>query len=365
MKFNIFILIVTGFITVAFQTQAQSKEYKPWVPNSQASEEELLDWIQVSSFKYFWEYAEPHSGLARERFHPDGVYPLNDSHIVTTGGTGFGVMAIITAIERGYITRKEGMARFGMIVDFLEEADRFHGIWPHWLNGETGKVKPFSKKDNGGDLVESSFLMQGLLCVRQYCNKNDPTEKLIASKIDKLWREMEWNWHTDNSDVLYWHWSPNYGFEMKFPLGGYNETLITHIMAASSPTYSTDAKVYHHGWARDGAIKANDTFYGLDRVLDHYDTDNSPVGPLFWANYSYLGLDPRKLKDQYGNYWDLNKNHALIHYRHCIKNPHEYKGYGKDCWGLTSSYSPKNGTIGYATHSPGSRQRCYITNRSH
>ncbi|MDA0346892.1 MAG: beta-glucosidase [Verrucomicrobia bacterium] len=316
------------------------------------SDEELLDFVQSQSFKYFWDYAEPSSGLARERYHPDGDYPLSDSNIVTTGGTGFGVMAILVGIERGYIGRAEGIARLTRIVDFLEKADQFHGVWPHWLNGETGKTKPFSKKDDGGDLVESSFLIQGLLCVRQYCDQKVPKERRLAEQINALWQEMEWDWYTQKSENLYWHWSPNYGFEMDFALRGYNETLITHVLAASSPTHGTQAEVYHHCWARDGAVEAEDTYYGLDRVLDHYDTDDSPVGPLFWAHYSYLGLDPRNLEDAYGNYWDLNRNHALTHYRHCVENPNGYGGYGEDCWGLTSSYSPKNGTIGYASHRP-------------
>lgn len=317
-----------------------------------ASDEQLLDSVQAQTFRYFWEYAEPNSGLARERFHPDGNYPQNDAHIVTTGGSGFGVMGILVGIKREFITRQQGIERLTKIVGFLEKADRFHGVWPHWLNGETGKVKPFSEKDNGGDLVESSFLMQGLLCVRQFCDQNKTEEAALAEKINALWQDMDWSWYTNNTNNLYWHWSPEFDFEMNFALQGYNETLITHVLAASSPTYPTDPAVYHECWARNGGIKAGDSYLGYHRVLDHYPSDDSPVGPLFWAHYAYLGLDPRNLEDEYGNYWVLNQNHALIHYKHCVDNPNNFKGYGPDCWGLTSSYSPKNGTIGYASHRP-------------
>lgn len=319
---------------------------------STATDEELMDEVQSQTFKYFWDFAEPNSGLARERYHPNGVYPLDDSHIITTGGTGFGVMALLVGIERSFITREEGMQRLSQIVEFLESADRFHGVWPHWLNGETGRVKPFSPNDDGGDLVESSFLMQGLLCVRQYCDPENPFEKKLAAKIDSLWREMDWNWYTNGTDNLYWHWSPNYGFEKNFALHGYNETLITHVLAASSPTHAADPTVYHNCWARNGEIKADDTFYGLDRVLDHYHDNDSPVGPLFWAAYSYMGLDPRNLEDAYGNYWELNRNQALMHYRYCLRNPNGFGGYGESCWGMTSSYSPKKDHIGYASHRP-------------
>ncbi len=319
------------------------------------SDDQLLDTVQYHTFKYFWDYAEPNSGLARERFIPSGNYPMNDSHIVTSGGTGFGVMAILVGIERGFVSREKGIARLIKIVDFLEKADRFHGIWPHWINGETGEVKRFSKKDDGGDLVESAFLMQGLLCVRQYCEAGNAAEKALADKINTLWEEMEWNWHTQGGqDSLYWHWSPNYGWEMNFPLAGYNECLITYVLGAASPTHPIDVGPYHQCWARGGAIVANDQYYGYDRVLDYYANGDAPVGPLFWAHYSYLGLNPNGLKDQYADYWKLNRNQTLMHYQHAIENPNNFKGYGPNCWGLTASYTRnEDGGVGYTAHRPG------------
>ncbi|MBL7845049.1 MAG: beta-glucosidase [Cyclobacteriaceae bacterium] len=316
--------------------------------SSAISEDSLLTKVQYQTFQYFWDNAEPTSGLAPERTHMDGVYPQNDKHVVTTGGSGFGLMAILVGIERGFITRQQGFERFSHIVHYLDTADRFHGAWPHWLNGETGKVQPFSPKDDGGDLVESAFLIQGLLTVREYFKNGSEEEKALAAKIDKLWREVEWSWYTNGKDVLYWHWSPNHNWEMNFPVGGYNECLIMYVLAAASPTYPIIPEVYHKGWARSGAIKTDRTFYNLETVLDHYEHSDDPVGPLFWAHYSYLGLDPRNLKDQYGGYWKLNQNHALIHYRYCVDNPKGYEGYGENCWGLTSSYSIQ----GYAGHQP-------------
>lgn len=312
------------------------------------SEDSLLTLVQYQTFRYFWDNAEPVSGLARERTHLDNDYPMQDQNVVTTGGSGFGLMAILVGIERGFISRKEAVSRFIHIVNYLDTADRFHGVWPHWLFGETGKVKPFSPKDDGGDIVETAFLMQGLLTVREYFKNGNGEERILAQKIDKLWREVEWSWYTNGKNVLYWHWSPKYGWEMDFPIGGYNECLIAYVLAASSPTYPISPEVYHKGWARNGAIRTDRVYYGLPTVLDHYEHADDPVGPLFWAHYSYLGLDPRNLKDQYADYWKLNKNHALIHYRHCVDNPKKFQGYGPDCWGLTSSYSIK----GYEAHHP-------------
>jgi hypothetical protein len=304
--------------------------------------------VQRRTFQYFWDGAEPTSGLARERYHVDNVYPQNDKMVVTSGGGGFGVMAILVGIERGYITRQQGIERFEKILNFLETADRFHGAWPHWWNGETGKVKPFSRRDDGGDLVETSFMLQGLLCVRQYFKDGSAREKSIAARADKLWKEVDFNWYRNGKNVLYWHWSPNFGWEMNFAVTGYNECLIMYVLAASSPTHGVPAEVYHEGWARNGKIKDSVTTYGYTLTLAH---NGAPKygGPLFWAHYSYLGLDPRGLKDRYANYWEHNKNHTLINRAWCVENPKGFKGYGPQSWGLTSSYSMR----GYAGHAPG------------
>ncbi len=318
------------------------------------SDDSLLTLIQYRTFQYFWDGGEPNSGMARERYHVDGIYPQDDKNVIASGGSGFGLMAIIVGIERGFISREEGVQRLDKIVSFLEVAERFHGMYPHWIYGETGKEKPFSKKDNGADGVESAYLFQGLLAVRQYLREDNAEEKVLAERIDQLWREAEWNWFTKNGeDVLYWHWSPDYGWEMNHQVRGYNECLIYYIMAASSPTHAIDAEVYHKGWARNGDIVHDKVTYGYPLILK---SNSAPEygGPLFWAHYSYVGLDPRGLVDRYANYWELNKNHTLINRQWCIENPNGYKGYGPDCWGLTASYTRKeDGDIGYMAHKPG------------
>lgn len=309
----------------------------------------LLDTIQYQTFQYFWEGAEPVSGMARERIHTDNIYPQNDQDVVTLGGSGFGVMAILVGIERRFISREQAFERYKRIVDYLSKADRFHGAWPHWLNGPTGKVQPFSPKDDGGDLVETAFMIQGLLTVAEYFKDGNSLEKELVAKIQKLWEEVEWDWYTRGEDVLYWHWSPNHLWEMNFPVGGYNECLIMYVLAASSPTHPIRPEVYHKGWALDGAIANSAVYYDLNTILNFYEHDNDPTGPLFWAHYSYLGLNPKGLSDRYANYWELNQNQALIHYRYALDNPKKYAGYGEKQWGFTSSYSIN----GYAGHRPG------------
>jgi len=299
------------------------------------TDDELLELIQKQTFKYFWDFGHPASGLARER--------NSSGDVVTTGGSGFGVMSIIVGIERGFITRSEGLTRLDTILNFLETADRFHGVWPHWINGSTGKVVPFSQKDNGGDLVESSFLVAGLLTFRQYLNSSVPQENALISKINSLWQSVDWDWYRNGENVLHWHWSPNYNFEINFELRGYYEAMITYILAIASPTHSIQSNLYNDAWCRNGGIVNGKQFYGYTLPVG-YDYG----GPLFFAHYSFLGLDPRNLQDTYANYWEQNVNHSLINWSYCKANPKNFVGYSKDCWGLTAS----DNQDGYSAHQP-------------
>ncbi len=315
----------------------------------QISDDSLLTLTQKSTFQYFWDGAESVSGMARERYHIDGIYEEEDMNVITVGGSGFGVMAILVGIERGFISKKEGFTRLRHIVDWLAQADRFHGAWPHWLYGKTGKVKPFSPKDNGADIVETAYLMQGLLTVRQYYIDGDESERMLAADIDTLWQQVEWNFYTrGGKEVLYWHWSPDYEWAMNLPIQGYNECLIVYILAASSPAYPIDPQVYHKGWARNGEIVSDKRKYNIPLILKHNNAEEFG-GPLFWSQYSYLGLDPRGLSDTYADYWKLNVNQTLINHEWCTLNPMQYPGYSSVRWGLTASYSP----LGYSAHAPG------------
>ncbi len=339
------ILYILSFVLICSSCNVQQKNTLAIKKN--LTDDQLLTLVQKQTFNYFWDGAEPVSGLARERFHSDNVYLENDKDVIATGAAGFGVMSILVAIERKFITRAEGYERLKKSVDFLQKADRFHGAWSHWIY-PTGKVKPFGRNDDGGDLVETAYLAQGLLCVRQYFKDGNEKEKALAAQIDQIWKEIDWSWYRNGGkNVLYWHWSPNIGWKMNFPVTGYNECLIMYIMAAASPTHTIPAEVYHEGWARSGKINTNISPYGYPIKLSHNGQGNG-VGPLFWAQYSYLGLNPKGLKDKYADYWQENTNHTMIHYAYCLENPKKYKGYGENSWGLTASYSVN----GYAGHSP-------------
>jgi hypothetical protein len=320
------------------------------------SDDELLSMVQEAQFRYYWEGAHPNAGIARENIP-------GDDDLVATGAAGFGIMALLVAAERGFVPRQAAAERMLQIAKFLERADRFHGAWPHFLNGSTGKVIPlFGAADNGADLVETAFLVQGLLAARQYFQRSDTTERAVVSTITKLWEEVEWDWfrRTPDGEFLFWHWSPDHAWEIDHPLIGFNETLITYFLAIASPTHPVPASLYYSGWASqsDRAIRYR-RGWGRTTDGDHYGNGNSyygtklPVGvgtggPLFFTHYSFLGLDPRQLTDRWTNYFENNRAIARINQAHAIENPGAYRGYGRNAWGFTASDDP----WGYGAHEP-------------
>lgn len=293
------------------------------------TDEELLEMVQQYTFRYFWDYGHPVSGLARERSNGDG-------NIVTTGGSGFGIMAIVAGAERGWITRAQALDRMIKIVSFLQFADRYHGVFPHWMNGTNGNTVPFSQFDDGADLVETAFLIQGLLAARQYFDQDNPGEKAVRDAITGIWEAVEWDWfRKGNEQVLYWHWSPNHGWKMNFPLRGFYEAQIVYILAAASPTHPVPGSLYQSGWTANPNYCTQAIYFGHPVFCGGFGG-----GPLFFAHYSYLGFDPRDWKDACANYFVRNRNHSLIQWEYAKANPEKHKGYGPECWGLTACDGP-------------------------
>ncbi len=309
------------------------------------TDEEFLDMVQRSTFRYFWDWADPTSGIARERWHPDESDVTN-----TIGGGGFGVMAILVGIERGFIKREQGAIRMLKITDFLaNKIDKFHGAFPHWFNGTTGKVINFGIQD-GGDIVETAFMIQGLLAARQYFNQQNNTEQQIRDYITQLWEGVDWEFYRNYSGGLYWNWSPTYGFNFNdtFIFHGWNETLMPYLLAIASPTKSVQVSAstfYKSGWGNNGIIYSPRTILGYQLYVG-----SSYGGPLFFTHYSFLGFDPRNKKDFYTNYFTHNRNQALANRQYCINNPKGFVGYGTDNWGLTASYSIPG--VYYKAHDP-------------
>ena len=306
--------------SVIIQTQIDSSRKFPLLTDNA-----LLDLVQQQSLKYFWDFGHPVSGLARER--------NSSGETVTSGGSGFGIMSIITGVNRGFISRAQALTRLQTTVAFLKNtAQTFHGAYPHWLNGTTGAVIPFSTKDNGADLVETSYLMQGLLCARQFFNAAG-AEATLRADINIIYNRVEWNWFRNGEqNTLFWHWSPNYNWEMNLQVRGWNESLITYVLAASSTTFGIPASVYINGWKGGSTFINGNNYYGYNLPL------GPPLGgPLFFSHYSFMGINPNGLTDASANYPTQTRNHTLINYSYTKANPRGYYGYSDSVWGLTAS----------------------------
>ena len=305
------------------------------------SDPELLELVQRETFRYFWEGAHPVSSLALDRC---ARQPGGAEAPVAVGGTGFGALAILVACERGWVRRPLALGRFHHMLDCLEQAERYHGIYPHFMRGDTGATVPFTSLDDGADLVETAFLFQGLLGVRAYFNARDSAEARLRERITQLWEDAQWSFHVQpGRTALTWHWSPTHGFALNHEIHGWNEALIAYVLAAGSPRAPVAAEAYHQGWARGRAFINRRSFEGIELPLGP-----DWGGPLFFAHFSFCGLDPRGLADAYADYWRQNVNHTRINYAYCVRNPHGYQGYGPACWGLSASDSPQ----GYAAHAP-------------
>lgn len=307
------------------------------------ADDDLLEAVQRQCFRYFWEGADPASALAPDRRCTRGA-PRDD--LVSVSGSGFGIMALIVGVERGWVTRASALLRLCRMLGVLTRATCYHGAFPHFMHGKTGATIPFMRKDDGGDLVETSLLCMGLLCARRYFDRKEPREEQLRNVIEDLWRGVEWTWYVrEGRDVLSWHWSPTNGWALDLGIRGWNECLITYVLAAAAPRYPIDPIVYHLGFAGGRDFHNGRSYYGIRLPL------GAPYGgPLYFAHYSFCGLDPRGLADRYADYWQQNLNHVRINHAHCELNPNRHKGYGAACWGLTSS----DDVHGYAEHSPNS-----------
>lgn len=304
------------------------------------SDDDLVDAIQRRTFRYFWEGAHPVSGLAYDRRLLEGEHA---DHVVTVGGSGMGIMALVVGVERRWITRAMALERLDRMLTALWAATSYHGAWAHFLDGRTGATVPFSRKDDGGDLVETSFLVQGLLCARQYFSRDTDEERKTRARIDALCDDVEWTWYTQDRNLLYWHWSPNNGWATDHEIRGWNECLVTYVLAAGSRRNAVSPEVYHRGFASGRAFLNGRHWHGIELPLGP-----KYGGPLFFAHYSFLGLDPRGLSDRYADYGEQCVRHVQINRQHCLVNPDKHRGYGSDCWGLTASDDPR----GYDAHSP-------------
>ncbi|MDR2947526.1 MAG: beta-glucosidase [Candidatus Adiutrix sp.] len=318
-----------------------------WADTDYLADRQALDSLQREAFLYMWEDGDPESGMAYEANFGWEERP------VAVGGSGFGAAAIVVAADRGWISRDQALSRLLKIARFLtktaEAHPQWHGGFPHWLSGRTGEV--FNYGDGEViDTVETALLMQGLLIARAYFN-GPGSEAELRGLITKLWHAVEWDWFSNSPEEengIFWHWSPDpeRGY-LGLRIRGYNEALITYVLALASPTHPISRKTYDY-WSTGPDYRTRTVFgYRLEGT-------SPDGGPLFLAHYSFVGLDPRRLADKKvpGGYFARNVAQTLSNREYCLTEAPSANQYGPNFWGLSASQIKD----GYTASSPANDQ---------
>ncbi len=247
-------------------------------------------------------------------------------------------MALIVAAERGWVTRDEALARLRLMLDLLMKARCYHGALPHFMNGRTGETIPFWRKDDAADLVETSFLFMGLLCARQYFDRDTPAEAVGAlahqHPVERRGVELV---HARRPEGALLALEPvqRLGDGSPHPRLERDASSPTFWLPRRRVTPSIQPCITRAGHTA-AAFRNGKSYYGTTLPL------GMPYGgPLFFTHYSFCGLDPRGLKDRHGDYWEQNLRHVRINRAHCVANPGNFKGYGESCWGLDSKRRPR------------------------
>lgn len=286
----------------------------------------ILDSQQKKMIDFFMSGADQTSGMCLNSSQWGGT--------MTTGATGMGFMNIITGVERGWISREEGLDQILKVVKFLDKADRYHGSWSHWY-GTDGKTKPFGNQIVAGEIVETAFVMTGLIAAKEYFNGSDTKEVELRNYVDKFWNEIDWSNFVHN-DKLYWIWHSDKAGDKAYEhaLTGWNETLIVYILALAAPEgHNISPDVYQKCWQSNGGIyRENQKVYGYEQPLGR----PANMEGLFLAQYSFLGLDPRHMADQYINYWNHVTAYTMINRHYCVYEAPESHGYSETDWGITA-----------------------------
>ena len=289
----------------------------------------LLDRLQYDAFRYMWDHTFPESGLAYEDSRN------RESGQATIGGSGFGVAAIVVAAERGWISREDAAKRILTMAVFLrDKTDRknLHGAFPHWMDGRTGKTISFGEQDNGADLVETAFMMQGLLIARAYFSSDTDLEKELRACITELWHDVDWHWFTrSENNGLFWHWSPEHEFGMGMKISGFNEAMVAYVLALGSPTHPISREAAQYWYSTEEYQPKTGNGYTIEAA-------NAYGGCMFLSHYSFIGLDPRRMADGHvrRGYMVRNITHTLMNRAYALESAPAEHQFSEGFWGLTA-----------------------------
>jgi hypothetical protein len=289
------------------------------------ADQTFLDDVQRRSFQYFWERADPDTGLVADRARSDGSQlDQNHRNVGSIAATGYGLTALCIAAERGWVTRVEASQRTRNTLRFFaERAYQQRGWFYHWLDMKTGERSWSSEVSS----MDTALLLAGVLTSRQYFH-DDLEIKTLATKI---YNRVDFRWMLNGDPLLLSHgWKPETGF-LKARWDTYSEDLILYLLAIGSPPHPSPARSWYALW-RDRYRYAGYTYFTSIGV------------PLFMHQFSHAWIDFRNRREAGGDRIDYFQNSVtatLAHRTFCINLRHDFPGYEADLWGITASDSAK------------------------
>lgn len=305
---------------VLFSTSTVSAQ-----PAFSAADEAFLDDLQHKLFQYFWELADPQTGIVPDRARTDGS-ALDDNHrnVGSIAATGFGLTALCIGAERKWIETDRAIERTRLTLRFFaDRAYQQRGWFYHWIDTKTGERRWNSEISS----IDTTLLLGGVLTVRQ-CFASDPEITQLATKI---YQRVDFRWMLNGDPLLLSHgWKPETGF-LKSRWDTYSEDAILYLLAIGSPRYSISPRSWQALW-KDRYRYAGYSFFTTIGV------------PLFMHQYSHAWVDFRRRRETQGDridYFENSVNATLAHRIFCINLAYKFPGYGPDVWGVTASDSAK------------------------
>lgn len=304
------------------------------VPHTFASDDEFLDYVQQTSFDYFWYLANPTNGMVADRSTPTSPCSI--------AAVGFGLTCIGIGIDHGWISRTQGVARVLTTLNTFLNGPQgtnasgtigYKGWFYHFLDMNTALRSPASELSS----IDTALLLAGILHAKQYFDGTNTDEISIRTKADAIFNRVDWNWMAQGTNVISMGWFPSGSFIANNWIG-YNEGMILYILGLGAATNPLPASA----WSRWTSGYAWATNYGQAFVT---------FPPLFGHQYSHCWIDFRHNADAYMNsknstYFQNSRRATLAQRSYCIANPLNRVGYSSNVWGLTACDGPS----GYGTH---------------
>ena len=290
-----------------------------------AQQTAFIDDLQQRSFRYFWEQADPQTGLVPDRARIDGsTLPESHANVASIAATGFGLSSLCIAADRNWIDRSQALERARNTLRFFDaRAFQHRGWFYHWMDANTGARRWNSEVSS----IDTALLLAGVLTVRQ-CFGDD---REIVNLAGRIYRRVDFRWMLNGHPLLLSHgWKPESGF-LKARWDTYSEDTILYLLAIASPTYPISPSSWYALW-RDRYRYEGHTYFTTIGV------------PLFMHQYSHAWIDYRNRRENKGDRIDYFQNSVaatLAHRAFCMNLSYDFPTYGPDMWGITASDSAK------------------------